>query len=87
MGKRYASGKHARAMCDRCGFEIAYTDLRLEWTGLRVCGTCWEYKHPQLTPKIKTDAQALKNPRPDQDDDGTVDTQIEELFPANFRGS
>lgn len=85
MAKRYASGRHARAMCDRCGFEYGYHDLRPEWTGLRVCDACWDPKHPQLTPKARQDAQALRQPRPDRDDDGTVSQQIEDVFPPNFR--
>ena len=31
----YAQGKYARAICDRCGFDIPYLDLRKEWTGFK----------------------------------------------------
>ena len=61
---RFATGRKSRAICDRCGFEIRYLDLRAEWNGLRVCPECWEPKHPQLEPRTVVDAQALFQPRP-----------------------
>jgi len=33
----FASGKHALAICDRCGFRAKYTEIREEWNGSRVC--------------------------------------------------
>ena len=66
MGK-FASGKNASAICDRCGFSVPYREIRAEWTGLRVCGDCWEPKHPQLEPTKKdlSDPKPLRHPRPD----------------------
>ena len=61
---RYATGTHSRAICDRCGFEVAYLSLQEEWTGFKVCGSCWEPKHAQLEPRAATDAQQLIKPRP-----------------------
>lgn len=63
---RYAKGTRSRAICDRCGFEIAYLTLRTEWTGLRVCEQCFDAKHPQLEPRLAVDAQELYSPRPGQ---------------------
>ena len=83
---RYASGKYARAMCDICGREVPYRDLRLQWDGLRVCEEDWSEKHPQLTPKIRSDAQALRHPRPDRDDDGDAITDLSDLFPNTSGG-
>jgi hypothetical protein len=61
----YAQGKYSRAICDRCGFDFPYLDLRKEWTGFKVCGECYEPKHPQLTPsRSPTDPEALYEPRP-----------------------
>ena len=37
MARKYASGKHSKAVCDRCGTKHDYDQLILEWTGLRVC--------------------------------------------------
>tara|TARA_R110000824_G_scaffold64402_6_gene168298 strand:+ start:26664 stop:27041 length:378 start_codon:yes stop_codon:yes gene_type:complete len=59
-----AKGVHAFAICDRCGFKLPYLSLRMEWTGHRVCQTCWEPKHQQLTPKIVQDAIGIRYPRP-----------------------
>jgi len=61
----FASGKHAIAICDRCGFEYKYLSLKREWTGFRVCSECFEVKHPQLEPISHiADPEALRFPRP-----------------------
>lgn len=61
----YASGKHARFKCIRCGFTWPYKDQRREWTGTVVCPECFEAKHPQLTPpRVSGDAIALRRPFP-----------------------
>lgn len=63
----FASGKHALAVCDRCGFSARYTEIREEWNGSRVCRECYEPKHPQLeSPKVRADAIALRFARPDR---------------------
>lgn len=62
----FASGKHALAICDRCGFRAKYTEMREEWNHARVCPECYESKHPQLeSPKVRADAEALRDARPD----------------------
>lgn len=33
--------------CQRCGFTKYASQIRQEWTGLHVCETCWEPRHPQ----------------------------------------
>lgn len=64
----YAQGKYARAICDRCGFDVPYLDLKKEWTGFKVCSECFEPKHPQLEPHTApADPQALYRPRPNTD--------------------
>jgi len=61
----YAQGKYARAICDRCGFDVPYLDLRKEWTGFFVCSECYEPKEPQLDPVPHVaDPEAIRNPRP-----------------------
>ena len=61
----YALGTHARAICDRCGFNYPYLELKKEWTGFKVCEECYEIKHPQLEPAHhKADPEALREPRP-----------------------
>ena len=39
------------AVCDRCGLDCRHAELRKEWSGVYVCPTCFETKHPQLTPR------------------------------------
>jgi len=63
-----------KACCDRCGFNFRNTQLRLEWTGLRVCGECFEQRHPQDFVQGVADRQAPPwvRPEPDPVDVGTV---------------
>ena len=61
---RFAYGSYAVAICDRCGFQYDYLQLRKEWNGLKTCAECWEVKHPQLSPIYPpTEPQALYEPR------------------------
>lgn len=72
MGNRFASGRVAIAMCDRCGQQFKLKKLRTEIIKQRryqllVCQECWDPDHPQLM--LGTfpvdDPQALRNPRRD----------------------
>ena len=42
----FASGKYALAICDRCGQQYKFLQLKKEWNGLQVCPECYEPKHP-----------------------------------------
>lgn len=49
--------------CPRCGFQYKARQLRMEWTGQRVCsgeGTndCYEDRHPQEAVRGRADKQA-----------------------------
>lgn len=60
-----------KAVCDRCGHDYKARQLRLEWTGLRVChgadtNGCWEPRHPQDYLRGKADRQAPPWTRPEQ---------------------
>lgn len=68
---KYATGRKALAICDRCGWEYPYAELRPEWNALRVCPTCWDPKHPQLTPRVITESIALRDPRSESSDNPT----------------
>ncbi len=69
----YAIGKRALAICDRCGFQKKYLDLKKEWNGHKVCKECYEPKAPQVDPlPVPTDPQALYEARPDQQEEGGV---------------
>ena len=72
MPSKFASGKFAIAECDRCGFRYKLKELKelvikTKSVNLMVCPTCWEKDHPQLQLGMYTinDAQAIRNPRPD----------------------
>lgn len=73
MANRFASGKHAIAECDRCGFRFKLKELRRERIknqvrNVLVCANCWDPDHPQLQLGLYPieDPQAVKNPRPDR---------------------
>lgn len=72
MANRFASGKNAIAICDRCGFRFKLTELKTEIIKTKkyqilVCGSCWDPDHPQLQLGMYPvdDPQALRNPRRD----------------------
>lgn len=63
----YASGKKAWGISDRSGFRYKLNEMRREWNGMLVGPDEYEAKHPQLEPPRRVeDPQALKDPRPDQ---------------------
>ena len=72
MGNRFASGKTAIAICDRCGFRFRLRELRTliiktKEVNILVCTSCWEPDQPQLQLGMYPvdDPQALRNPRND----------------------
>ena len=72
MGNRFAAGKKAIAMCDRCGQQFKLKTLKEEVIktkryNLLVCDECWDPDHPQLQLGMYPvdDPQALRNPRRD----------------------
>ncbi len=68
MATQFTQGKFARAICDRCGHEVKYQDLKDEWTGLRVCKDCWDPKTALEFPSnFPVDPESLRDPRPDND--------------------
>ena len=72
MSNRFASGKIAIAICDRCGFQFRLRELRTlivktKQVNILVCKSCWEPDQPQLQLGMYPvdDPQALRDPRPD----------------------
>ena len=72
MGNRFASGKNAISICDRCGFQFKLTELRKEIIktknyNLLVCSICWDPDQPQLQLGMYPvdDPQGVRDPRPD----------------------
>lgn len=68
----YATGRWAKAICDRCGWKKPWGSLTTEpGTGWKVCHECNDgmysfVAHPQNYPANGTDAIALRWARPDQ---------------------
>jgi hypothetical protein len=72
MGNRFASGRIAIAMCDRCGEQFRLKQLKTEIIKTKkyqilVCPECWDPDQPQLQLGMYPvdDPQALRNPRRD----------------------
>jgi len=72
MANRFASGKRAIAICDRCGQQFKLVELKKEIIktktyNLLVCKSCWDPDQPQLQLGMYPvdDPQALRNPRRD----------------------
>jgi hypothetical protein len=59
----------AKGVCDRCGFVVEpHTKLRKEWTGLLVCGPCWDPKPAELRPPpVKPEGLPVRDARPEPD--------------------
>jgi hypothetical protein len=72
---RYAAGKYAQGICDVCGLAFPLNKLkplvvRGINTGVLACPQDWNEDHPQNMigrVPIRADAEALRNPRPEQD--------------------
>ena len=72
MSTKFASGKRAIAICDRCGQQFKLKELKEEIVrtrevNVRVCKECWDPDHPQLKLGMYPvyDPQALRVSRPD----------------------
>lgn len=83
VSPKFASGKYAWGICDRCGIRARLMSLRVETkmgrqTNLMTCETCWDNDQPQnfLPKAVSNDPQALRFARPD-----TGETQSRILIP------
>lgn len=80
----YASARHSKAICQRCGWKYDRLELHKEWNGLYVCETCWESKHPLITPpRNMSDPEAIRRAFPDDTDygdDPAADDTLDDLF-------
>ncbi len=50
--------------CDRCGKQIKARAALKEWTGLIVCGRCFDERHPQDFVRARVDHMAVPAARP-----------------------
>ena len=63
----WASGKFALGICDYCGQQFKYNELKKNWRGYKVCQADYEPKEPQLEPlRYSGDKIALYEPRVDR---------------------
>lgn len=55
-------------ICDRCGWKFRLDELRLEWTELKVCKSCWDPRPVHLSaPSIDSnEGAAIPGSRPEQ---------------------
>lgn len=53
-------------VCDRCGRQRDLTQMRTEWTNLKVCSRCYDMRPPELDPpKLDPmEGAPVKEPRP-----------------------
>ena len=72
MPNKFSSGKYAIAECDRCAGRYKLKELRTQILKtkpykVKVCKSCWDPDHPQLSLGIYpvNDPQAVREPRPD----------------------
>ena len=72
MPTKFSSGKFSIAECDRCGQryklkELQKQVLKTKLYNIKVCPTCWDPDHPQLSLGLYpvNDPQAVREPRPD----------------------
>lgn len=72
MPSKFSSGKFAIAQCDRCDGRYKLKELRTQILKtkpfkIKVCHTCWDPDHPQLSLGLYpvNDPQAVREPRPD----------------------
>ncbi len=72
MPSKYASGKWAISICDRCGQQFKLKELKKQVLktklyNIKVCPSCWDPDQPQLQLGMYpvNDPQAVREPRPD----------------------
>jgi len=72
MPNKFASGKYAISQCDRCNFRYKLKELKTQILKtkpykIKVCKSCWDPDHPQLSLGLYPvdDPQAVREPRPD----------------------
>ena len=56
-------------ICDRCSDKYRRDQLKLEWTSLWVCATCWDPRPPEMTPpQVWPEGVAIAYPKPEPSD-------------------
>ena len=72
MARNYYKPGDWNAICDRCGFKFKASELKEEWTGLRVCTHDFELRHPQDFLRARVDKISVPWVRKEAPEDATV---------------
>lgn len=67
----YYAGDH-KSQCDVCGFVYLASECKKTWDNLISCPDCFDIKQPQLTIRGKADRQAVRNARPESENDSDL---------------
>ena len=94
MATRFASAKKALGVCDVCGFTYKLRELRNvveknRDTNIKACPECWDPDQPQLMLGSfpVDDPQALRDPRPDNNQYAASRAQVIPARSAEDSGS
>jgi len=68
-------------LCDRCNYKRRIlTELKTEWTSLKVCQECLDPKPPQLeAPNVFPEGLPVDQPRPNIEQSGPNETSRNDL--------
>jgi len=76
-------GDH-NAWCMRCGFKYKASELSKEWTGLLVCSTCLDLRHPQDLLRGVRETPPPKDQSPRNDGPSPLIPFAENAAPVGF---
>ncbi len=64
MSRNYYLSGEFNLICDRCSKKIKAHEAKHEWTGFIVCGSCFEFRHPQDFVRARQDKITVPFIRP-----------------------
>lgn len=75
MNPLYSPG--AKGVCQRCGFTYKLSQIKKEWTGLRVCPECRDPKpQDRRPPPVRPEGMVKPNASPPPPDDFVETNQL-----------
>jgi len=58
-------------VCQRCGFRYELSEIKTEWTNLKVCRSCFDFRPTQLSPpNVMPEGVPLIDAAPEPDFNG-----------------